>query len=261
MPMSTWNLKLVNVQAKSKDFNWDHRDQDADLPLNPPCPDAATLNDLVRIPANSKSRFSLEEEHAVADQQSFCNCFLRAAGMNHDLAPRPAFTPSPHAEPYHPPRFLTPFISHDPEDLATDLYRCSPLGDCTFTVEDKDPSVLWQMSSNVIFDFWYTLMTKCPDRWKICKVPDVEILKRYRVVLDTILPKSLIGESNAFSWKRVPYAYFTVKYKCFRNATQQCCNKLNPGNPAPLDFSSRLGPTLPIPALSPTTHACGIYFL
>ena len=51
--------------------------------------------------------------------------------------------------------------------------------------------------------------------------------------MNSILPKTLIGRDHAFSTKHIPYAYFTIKFKCFKGAAQQCCNTLIPGTPSP----------------------------
>ena len=77
------------------------------------------------------------------------------------------------------------------------------------------------MKNTRIFTFWYTLMAICADRWEIQTISNDDILQKYRSILDTILPKSLTGRTNAFSLSNVPYAYFTIKLKCFRNAAQQ----------------------------------------
>ena len=74
-------------------------------------------------------------------------------------------------------------------------------------------------------------MTQAPTRWGIQSISQEIVLGNYRRILDTILPKSLIGVSNAFSSVHIPYAYFTVKYKCFKSVAQQCCNQLLPATP------------------------------
>ena len=130
-----------------------------------------------------------------------------------------------------PPPELAPFHSEPPEQQTCGLYQCTTAVDHTFTVEDKDPSVLWQMGSTCLFSYWFYLMTHAPERWEVQAISKETVLKNYRGILDTILPKSLIGVSNAFSSVHIPYAYFTVKYKCFKAAAQQCCGALIPAQP------------------------------
>ena len=88
LPMSTWNLKLVNVQRKSREHVWDLNAMLANMTTHPDNPD--NMEDLLRLPANSKSRFALEEEHAASTQLSHCNSFLNPIGINRDLVERPS---------------------------------------------------------------------------------------------------------------------------------------------------------------------------
>ena len=48
-----------------------------------------SFDDLVRYPANSKSRFDLEEYDAAAQQRQHCNLFIHSAGVNRDLVEPP----------------------------------------------------------------------------------------------------------------------------------------------------------------------------
>ena len=87
MPMNTWNLKLVNIQRTMRNHRWDLHSMLASM-------DGAheqeeETADLVRIPANSKSRFDLEEQYASSTQRSHCYSFLGTIGVNHDLVSIP----------------------------------------------------------------------------------------------------------------------------------------------------------------------------
>ena len=148
-------------------------------------------DDLVRIPANSKSKFSLEEQHADNDQHVFCNSFLGSVGINRDLVDQPrTFLQAEKEDPYLPPKSQEPLIVQNPEDLASDLYQCTTCSSDIYTVEDKGPSVLWRMRNFSIFIFWYNLMANCTDRWETQDISNEEILRKYRTILDNILPKS-----------------------------------------------------------------------
>ena len=148
IPMSTWSLKFVNIQRTAKNHVWG-------LPtmaesMKESMAGTAATDDLIRIPANSKSRFSLEEQHAEPDQRKHCNSFLGSIGINRDLIRHPSpFKPADLEEPYKPPEHQQPFIVQGPEDLAADLYWRTAYSDNIHTVEDKDPGVLWCMKTRV----------------------------------------------------------------------------------------------------------------
>ena len=134
-----------------------------------------SFDDLVRCPANSKSRFDLEEYDAAAQQRQHCNLFLHSAGVNRDLVEPPdKLRSATSTDPYRPPAQQAPAIAQQPEDLAADLYKCSTCVGDTFTVEDKDPSVLWRMRNDRIFNFWYYLMAACPIRWEFVLLPTMK---------------------------------------------------------------------------------------
>ena len=83
IPMSTWNLKLVNIQRASPNHVWGLNSMLTNLipPLHSEVGDA----DLIRIPANSKSRFSIEEQFASKEQRNRCHSFLTSVRINRDL--------------------------------------------------------------------------------------------------------------------------------------------------------------------------------
>ena len=153
LPMSTWNLKLVNVQKATRNHVWNFKEMmlsaNAEHTTDEP-------EDLLRIPANGKSMFSLEEVNAKTQQHRFIISFLASTGVNSDLVHKPAdFRSAPPIVEYRPPTALNSIITEPPEDLAADLYQCTRSSDHTYTVEDKDPSVLWRMSDHRIFDYWF----------------------------------------------------------------------------------------------------------
>ena len=59
--LPSWNLQLVNVQRKVKEHKWDLKAMLAERTRTASQEDSKT-DDLIRIPANSKSRFKLESE-------------------------------------------------------------------------------------------------------------------------------------------------------------------------------------------------------
>ena len=214
MPMTSWNLNLVNVKKTALNHVWGlssmiyaHVSQDCHTPPS------ETLDDLVRIPADSKSSFDLEEQNGAYQQKQHCNTFLFSAGVNRGLVGAySGIRAAQPTDPYAPPAKQAHVIAHAPERLAKDLDACSSTctGD-TFTVEDKGPSVLWSMRNEKIFDYWYHLMANCPLRWGFPSLPTEEVLKNNRTIMNSILPKTLIGNKHAFSTNHLPYAYFTMK--------------------------------------------------
>lgn len=148
-------------------FTWDHLGNQTDaMKKSSQTPSAQkSFDDLVRIPANSKSRFSLEEHNAHKQQIGFCYSFLGSIDINHGLVTFPqTFTDKPTEEPYRRPKYLVPGIPKYPESLAANLFQCSTRWGLVFTVEEKDPSILWKLTGDRIFDFWHSLMTNSPNR-------------------------------------------------------------------------------------------------
>ena len=108
--------------------------------------------DLVRIPANSTSRFSLEEFYFHDEQKRYCNSFLGSVGVNRDLIKTISKQGHKTTEDYQPPSSLRHCIPQSPALLAADLFQCLPQKDGIFTSEDKDPSVLWQIQGEKYLD-------------------------------------------------------------------------------------------------------------
>ena len=224
-----WNLRLVNVQRMVKKHTWDLAAMLVERTRNGSQGDTNT-DDLIRIPANSKSQVSLESELAGKTQVQECNNLLRSLGINKDLVPRPVLSKAKNNAEYKVEDEISHIVTQHPADLTTDLFRCTTEKGMIITVEDKDPSVLWCMSSHRILNFWFYTLMASPTRWRILAITMKDVLYEYRTIMNSILPKSLLGP-HAFSAKNVPYAYFTVKYKCFKNAQVRCCNQITNGLP------------------------------
>ena len=78
-------------------------------------------------------------------------------GHNKNIETNPTNSQKPEA-PYMPPSRRNPDISHHPDDLIGDLRAASANRNATFTVEDKDPSILWQLNSDSFMQFWKNMM-------------------------------------------------------------------------------------------------------
>ena len=267
MPSNSRNLKLVNIQKAAKSHVWgDTCSGHPTSPLGETTSPPTTISldtsvphpnrpDLIRIPANSKTQMLQEEFDLEKKQTSFCEQWLANIGINRDLTKKHKIIKNAEPPAYIPSRSLQHHITHDPGLLINDLLRASTVKDATFTVEDKDPSILWQIMSDDIFNFWRHTMSEASDRWEIHDCPTADILQKYRGILDYVLPRNLLRSSNSFSTKHIPYTYFTVKHKCFRHCTQQVGGTLIPPvgtPPTPSDCK----PHLPAHTCRKKGHSC-----
>lgn len=230
---NTWNLKLVNVQRVTKKHIWT---EDSNLSLdetveNKHCPD------LIRIPANSKTKVNAMEYDACKIQKEYCNTWLCDIGANRDLMPplkqfKNTETPG---DILTLPNKLRNHVNHTPDLLLADLVHTGTERGVTITVEDKDPSVLWRMTKNCVMNFWRSRMRMASDRWQIFGTPATNVLTAYHKLLNRIVPRNLMPGSNAFGINNVPYIYFTVKHKCFKASYQRKAGATIP--PAPSSLS------------------------
>ena len=68
--MTSWNLKLVNIQKTARNHTWDLHAMIAEHTSHgDPDLSEESFDDLVRCPAISKSRFGLKEYDAAAQQR------------------------------------------------------------------------------------------------------------------------------------------------------------------------------------------------
>lgn len=96
----------------------------------------------------------MEEETSGRTQRNYTNLFLGSIGLNRDLfqAPR-RFRAAPIEEPHAMDQLTATVCYEGPENLAADLFQCSAnTSKFTYTVEDKDPSILWRMAIQSIFN-------------------------------------------------------------------------------------------------------------
>lgn len=183
--------------------------------------------DMVRLPPNPKSIFSHEDHQYRSVQKEYCDRFLASTGLNRDLTRPFSREPDSSTCAYASPTDTQHCISQLADRLATDLYRCLDDG-ATYTIEDKDRSVLWRLNTSAIFGFWKGLWDKAKDRWVIVTRTEKEVVRYYRSILDNTLPRNLLQKRNTFSGVNIPYIYFTVKFKCFQGASQEVCMNLVP---------------------------------
>ena len=116
--------------------------------------------------------------------------------------------------------------------MLGDLLTTSQERDTIITVEDKDPSILWQMRTDNIIKFWRNTLEKAKDRWQVIETPTTSIVTMYHKLLNKIVPRNLMPSSNSFGTRNLPYAYFTVKHKCFKACFQRKAGDDIPPDPA-----------------------------
>ena len=103
-----------------------------------------------------------------------------------------------------------PHITYKPDSMLGDLLATSQGRDTIIIVEDKDPSILWQMSTDNI-KFWRNTLEKAKDRWQVIETPTTNIVTMYHKLLNKVVPRNLMPGSNSFGTKNMPYAYFPKK--------------------------------------------------
>ena len=156
--MSSWKLKLMNIQRVCKDHIWEVppppglslpgpsplsldmlvnsgdccRDPVGTSSQVPPLQGpgrpllgwAGASPEMVRIPANSKSRFSLGQFQCHKVHQCVCYSFIASCGINRDLARPISKDAKMVAHDYVTPPETRRCTHQPPEMLAVDLYRC-----------------------------------------------------------------------------------------------------------------------------------------
>ena len=140
----------------------------------------------------------------------FCNNWLRATGLNFYDTPPPTLLPSA----------VQKGVGSDPckaENILCNFRHVESMKGSVVTVEDKDPSVLWVCTDDSLLRHWLYQMLLVPSRWDVVSLNHDDVLAEYRGILSKILPRSLLPRNKAFRSEHIPYAYCTVKKKCFLN--------------------------------------------
>ena len=90
-----------------------------------------------------------------------------------------------------------------------------------FTCEDKDPSVMWAMSGELLLLRWLKLLISS-GRWCVLNMTQNDVVKHYRALIKTSMPHFLLKDST-FGAKHIPNIYCTVKKKCYGGVAQPIC--------------------------------------
>ena len=83
------------------------------------------------------------------------------------------------------------------------------------TVEDKDPGVLWAQSAEGALLRAVDQAKRCQARWAYVRLDHEAVTAFYRGLFDATVPRHLARGQTSFSAKSVPYAYCTLKAKCW----------------------------------------------
>lgn len=240
----SWKMKLHNMASVVRDFDWNELDH---LDISQIEQQLAQV-DMYRFPLTSKTSqsYDLVELRRLVNRE--CHRWLMPLkspdiGLFHELKPWEARTYiSPvrrrcsalafgsvggtvcgqqiansqerHSQERHAQqndmqddfRFIA-----DKQRLAQQLSLCKP----AVALEDKDPSVLWVSETKNLMLRWRQQFRSMPTRWEFTDMSVQTAVQTYRKLLDRALPTSLQAPNSCFSGRNMPYAYPTVKRKCF----------------------------------------------
>merc|ERR1712216_157302 len=113
-------------------------------------------------------------------------------------------------------------INHLTRHHSKVLQEASRMIECGYcgTVADKDPSVIWiQQASSAVVRTLGQLFT-AGGQWSVYWCSRPRLTAYYRRVIDLMLPRQLRPSRTSFSARNVPYAYPTLKDKCWYDFSQ-----------------------------------------
>ena len=178
--------------------------------------DPPALPSFFRVYGNSKTPRRSHFNDQAFDQNRFCQRWLKSTGI-HFFSP-----PSPVVQPFS----RSTNVGTEPlqsDQIISNFLFVEGLRDAFVTVEDKGPSVLWVCTDTSLVKHWFLQLLLVPTRWEVLALDPGSVLTSYRNILNRILPRSLLPRNKNFNASHIPYAYCTVKKKCFRN-----CFELTP---------------------------------
>ena len=166
---------------------------------------------LFRVFGNSKSQRLLHFKDQAFEQTKFCKEWLRTTGLR--------FYPTPPIPTSFPSKEKARNMGAGPsksEKIVDNFRFVENLPDCVVTVEDKDPSILWISTDGSLLKHWFFQLLLVPSRWEVLALAPADVLCSYRCILGSILPRSLLPLIKDMYLDNIPYAYCTVKRKCFQ---------------------------------------------
>ena len=200
----SWGAELVNVQKISREMDYSFL-----LGI-----DASSLqsisagSDMLRLPFNSRQTVPQDWSLATRDQNQHCTRWASDLGRRIALRARPCWC---YSWPAASEIDTSAAAAHaEQQYIHAGLSYQEPV----VTVEDKDPSVLWVCESQQLFGRWLYMLSTQP-RWAIHRLDVAALVTFYRNLLDTCLPRSMLPANMAFSRRHLPYAYPTIKRKCY----------------------------------------------
>lgn len=190
---------------------------------------AAALSgiDMLRIPLSSKRPAGETDGSQSRLQARECFAWLRLWKVSNDFSPVPYFA-SGSSRRLTPCREVPCSASLDSrifEEAKALLGQSS--GEYQGTVADTDPSVVWLQRTDYAVTRILNQMRRSGGRWSVMVANVPAIVAWYRRVIDLVLPPQVGPRVSAFSAKNLPYAYATIKDKCWQfcgTSVKHCCS-------------------------------------
>ena len=175
-----------------------------------------SCNDMCRLPHNCRLKVITTPDEAIGAQHIFCNDRIHRLGLgrpdrmdtlngtlhtDHDDAVAPDWRAAD-----LPMRVLT---------QISECVVCYPGPAIAISLEDKDPAVVWgERLTGMIFR-WMKIIADAPTRWKLVALDPQRVMIWYRLLIITAIPLPLRRCQGYVHLENFPYAYKTVKRKCF----------------------------------------------
>ena len=201
----SWKLSLVNAQRKVKEFNFDENHLTA---TEEELYDQG--KDMHRVPYDTKLEKpgcaqELGDRQFVACQNWADSCGITLGNWSEE--------------------FNTDNATHLGDNVCSPYaarglhaFQCCErlLEDETWlaTVEDKDPSLIWLQHTKGYMYRWCNRLAS-QTRWRIANVSEKLVVDYYRQLVNNCLPRSLLGSSSSLFKHHIPYAYASIKHKCY----------------------------------------------
>lgn len=218
----TWRKKKINISRRLQDAKF------ADLFRLTPF--ESTLigqsRDLMRI--SSTMKVNLQHDQSEATQCTYDEC--RRWVNNLPLTDLPA-----QLRHYNPVLCYTTdtamqHVQRDilgmPFSLLDRLEEIEIPGlEWCMTVEDKDPSAAWLSTTLGMLERMLVQVSKSQGRWISASLDHESVRNVYRSIVDAAVPRKHSSGLGAIAARQIPYAYATVKRKCWTD--QNLSNPIN----------------------------------
>ena len=231
-----WKQELVNVQCSIRNFVFDAA----------PLSDEEIVKydlgqDMIRIPFDSKLRVVVSDEELAASQVQITDEWLGCCGVAKPYAQVPfdfsfasdegrmvstkhsdiaekAFTICKQLLEEGTTTNHHPTTAHHPSPTSATTIPQIPTTNhhqwCC-TIADKDPSILWMAHMRGYMHRWCGRLQN-QSRWEVVSLNEKTVLNFYRSLVNTCLPRTMLPQVMAMEAQHLPYAYASIKEKCFK---------------------------------------------